>query len=238
VIVVPAMAEGQEAAWHGLLDLYEVRPDGWTLIGGQLVHLHCAERGYAPPRPTDDADTVVDARAAHVLGAVTAALAELEFIAAGVSADGIQHRWTREKAVIDVLIPDGMGERAEQQTSASGFPTLAAPGGTQALSRTEVVEVQVGNRRGKVPRPNLIGAMILKAKARIDTVGPGRERHCDDFAILTAMLAAVDLRGLELTKGERRSLRTMVGLTRQNHRAVGIHPDVGSRLARLERFLG
>jgi hypothetical protein len=28
-----------------VLDLYDRLSDGWTLIGGQLVHLHCAERG-------------------------------------------------------------------------------------------------------------------------------------------------------------------------------------------------
>lgn len=52
MIVMPAMGAGQEAAWHALLDLHEVHPTGWTLIGGQLVHLHCAERASrlcAPP---------------------------------------------------------------------------------------------------------------------------------------------------------------------------------------------
>ena len=102
MIVMPAMAQGQEAAWHGVLDLYEAHPEGWTLIGGQLVHLHCAERGFAPQRPTDDADTVVNARSAQVPGAVTASLKDLEFAADPASVDGIQHRWTRGDAVIDV----------------------------------------------------------------------------------------------------------------------------------------
>jgi hypothetical protein len=43
------MTRAQEAAWLGLLDLSERLPDAeWTLIGGQMVHLHCAERGYMP----------------------------------------------------------------------------------------------------------------------------------------------------------------------------------------------
>ena len=238
MIVMPAMAQGQEAAWHGVLDLYEAHPEGWTLIGGQLVHLHGAERGFAPQRPTDDADTVVNARSAQVLGAVTASLKDLEFAADPASVDGIQHRWTRGDAVIDVLIPDGMGERAERRPSVTGFPTIAAPGGTQALARTQVVDVQVGTRVGRLPRPNLIGALILKAKARIDTVGPGRDRHCDDFAVLAAMLAATDLRKLELTKSERRSLRRMIEVTRENDRAMDIVPDVESRLDRLGHFVG
>lgn len=51
MIVMPAMTPAQEASWHGLLDLYERLPLHWTLIGGQMVHLHCAERGFAPRRP-------------------------------------------------------------------------------------------------------------------------------------------------------------------------------------------
>lgn len=32
----------QTASWHALLDLYEAHPTGWTLVGGQMVHLWCA----------------------------------------------------------------------------------------------------------------------------------------------------------------------------------------------------
>lgn len=238
MIVMPVMAEAQEAAWHGLLDLFEVHPADWTLIGGQLVHLLCAERGFAPRRPTDDADTVVNARLAEVLGAVTESLRAIEFEPDPASSDGIQHRWTRRAAVIDVLIPDGMGERADARPSVTGFPTIAAPGGTQALHRTEIVEVQVGGRTGRLPRPNLVGALILKAKARLDTADGGRDRHVDDFAVLVGMLAASDLRNAELSKGERRTLRKMVEVTIANDRAMGLVPESGARMRRLQEFLG
>ncbi|RYZ65459.1 MAG: periplasmic heavy metal sensor, partial [Proteobacteria bacterium] len=59
------MPPEQTASWLGLLDLHERLPHGWTLIGGQLVHLHCAERGQFPVRPTNDADTVIDVRASR-----------------------------------------------------------------------------------------------------------------------------------------------------------------------------
>lgn len=45
MIVLPSMPPQRTASWLGLLDLHERLPEGWTLIGGQLVHLHCAERG-------------------------------------------------------------------------------------------------------------------------------------------------------------------------------------------------
>lgn len=237
MIVMPAMAEAQEASWNGLLDLYEVHPTDWTLIGGQLVHLHCAERGFAPLRPTDDADAVVNARVAEVLGAVTESLHGIKFLPDQASADGVQHRWTRGAAVIDVLIPDGMGEKADTRPSVTGFPTIAAPGGTQALRRTEVVEVRVGGREGRLPRTNLVGALVLKAKARLDTVASGRDRHVDDFAVLVGMLGAKDLRDAEFSRGERRTLRKMVEVTTSSDRAMGLVPEIGNRMARLTTHL-
>lgn len=57
--MTPAQAEG----WNGLLDVAERHPSGWTLVGGQMVQLHCIERDTTPGRPTDDVDTVLDVRA-------------------------------------------------------------------------------------------------------------------------------------------------------------------------------
>lgn len=36
------MTEAQAASWHAMMDLYTKVPEHRTLIGGQLVHLHCA----------------------------------------------------------------------------------------------------------------------------------------------------------------------------------------------------
>ena len=109
-------------------------------IGGQLVHLHCAERGQFPVRPTNDADTVIDVRAdPTMLATFTRTLTELGFESAGISAEGLQHRWVRGDASIDVLLPDGIGERASLRPGVTGSPTLPTAGGTQALQRSETV---------------------------------------------------------------------------------------------------
>jgi hypothetical protein len=110
---MPPMTRGQGEAWSGLLDLSERHPSGWTLVGGQMVHLHCIERGIAPTRPTDDVDTVLDVRAEPgALHSFTTALVELGFASSGESWEGHQHRWQRGEAQIDVLIPRHLGERA------------------------------------------------------------------------------------------------------------------------------
>lgn len=166
MIVLPAMPPEQTASWLGLLDLCERLSDGWTLIGGQLVHLHCAERGQFPVRPTNDADTVIDVRAEPtMLATFTGLLTELGFTSAGISAEGLQHRWVRGDASIDVLLPDGVGERASLRRGATGSPTLPTAGGTQALQRSETVAVSVSGRAGFVRRPRLVGALVGKAAA-------------------------------------------------------------------------
>src|SRR5690625_20624 len=87
--ILPAMAPAQEEGWLALLELHERKPTGWTLVGGQMVHLHCAERGTVPARPTDDADTVLDVRAEpKVLYEFTKVLTAMGFDAYGVPADG------------------------------------------------------------------------------------------------------------------------------------------------------
>lgn len=50
------------AAWHGLIDVSEILPQGWAVAGGQMVYLHCAQRATFPERPSDDGDVVVDVR--------------------------------------------------------------------------------------------------------------------------------------------------------------------------------
>ena len=230
------MGAAQEQAWGALFDLYENHPDGWTLIGWQMVHLFCAERGYEPLRPTTDADAVVNAREPELLGAVPATLVHLGF-SAQPSADGVQHRWVREEAVIDVLIPEGTGERNARRKSASGFPTVPAPGGTQALARSETVEVQVSGRVGAVRRPTLLSAMILKAAARSETNGPALERHCLDFAALAAMMAAGDATAFDLKAKDKKRLRKMINLTRESIQAMEQNPAAGRRLDRLEVLL-
>jgi type IV secretory pathway TrbD component len=66
---------------------------------------------------------------------------------------------------MDVLAPDNVGPRANLTTTPPGR-TVEVPGGTQALHRVEEVEVVLaGGSRGLVPRPDLLGAIVIKAGA-------------------------------------------------------------------------
>lgn len=61
-IVAPVMVDAQRDAWLGLLEVAAKLSAGWCLVGGQMVHLHCWERGFGPNRPTNDEDAVLDVR--------------------------------------------------------------------------------------------------------------------------------------------------------------------------------
>ena len=210
--VLPLMPPEQSASWNGVLDLHEHLDTGWTLIGGQLVHLHCAERGQFAVRPTNDADTVIEVRAdPKFLHTFTKTLTGLGFRADGISAEGRQHRWKRGDASIDVLLPEGIGERASLRHGVTGSPTLPTEGGTQALQRSETVAVTVDGREGFVRRPNLVGALVVKAAAHGNTGDLDSRRHRRDFIVLAGLLTAADFASEDVNKTDRRRLRSIVG---------------------------
>jgi hypothetical protein len=206
-VVLTGLTERQRQSWIGLLDVAADFPDGWCLVGGQMVHLYCQERGFSPSRPTNDGDVVLDVRAQpNVLRDFTGALAAVGFTSAGVSPEGHQHRWVRDRASIDVLIPQGLGRAADTRTGITGGTTLATPGAQQAINRSEPVTVQVDEAVGTIRRPNMLGALVAKAAAFSVPSDPAKERHLTDFATLAAMARGSDRIGQQLTARDWRYL--------------------------------
>lgn len=123
----------QEASWSGLLDLAEQTTNQWTLVGGQMVHLHCTERGVFPIRPTHDVDTGLDLRGhPGAFREITRILMDLGFVASNaLSVGGAGHRWTRGDATIDVLIPGYLGSVKRDIHGAVGRSSRGAAGTRQ-----------------------------------------------------------------------------------------------------------
>ena len=63
-IELPVLPGIEEGLWLALLELAEVQPNNWTLIGGQMVLLHALENGARLPRVSTDLDVLVNARIA------------------------------------------------------------------------------------------------------------------------------------------------------------------------------
>jgi hypothetical protein len=235
--VLPPMSRRQGEAWSALLDLSERLPAGWTLVGGQMVHLHCSERGVAPTRPTDDVDAVVDVRAEPAaLLSFTTVLSELGFVSAGETWVGHQHRWTRGDAQIDVLIPRHLGERAASRRGATGGTTIETPGAQQALDRTQSVDVVLDGRVGKVRRPNLLGALVAKAAAHTVMLDQARTRHLIDFAVLTTLIRPSDAVH-EAGRRDREYLGSVLGALQADRRAWAGVDGAEAGIARLRLAL-
>jgi hypothetical protein len=164
----------------------------------------------------------------------TGTLTDLGFESAGISAEGNQHRWVRGKALIDVLLPEGVGERASKRQGVSGGPTLPTAGGTQALQRSQVVAVTVDGRQGFVRRPNLIGALVVKAAAHSNAGDPGIARHRRDFVLLAGMITATDFLDENLTRKDRQRLRSIVRKIKKDRELLLEVPGAMAAIKRLE----
>jgi hypothetical protein len=231
IVVLPAMTQAQERAWLTMLEVFERVGPSWCLVGGQMVHLYCAERGFAPNRATEDADIVLDVRAhPDVLERFTRVLVELGWAPAGVTLEGHQHRWIGSGAQLDVLIPTGLGIRAAGRRGADGGTTLATRGGQQALDRAELVTVDVAGRTGQVPRPDMTGALVIKAAAYTNPQDPHRLRHLIDFAVLAAMVRRGDISPDTLRAGDLRYLRPTI-------QDLALRPDIVASIDGADRGL-
>ena len=225
-IELPPLPSPIDQLWHVLLDLAERLDVQWTVVGGQMVLLHALEHGQVPPQVSQDGDVVADIRSDR--GAIARVVEELEamgFALEGISADGLAHRYIRaaepKPVVIDVLAPEGLGERADLTTSPPGR-RLEVPGGTQALLRSETITVHHEGREGTLPRPTLLAAIIGKAAA---VKLPDPDRHYRDLALLCALVEdPFELRD-QLTKKDRKRLRKAHRLLNDNHPAWVLVPD-------------
>jgi hypothetical protein len=217
------------AGWHAILDLAEDDPSSWTLIGAHMVLLHGREHGREPPRASRDFDVLVNVRLVPAgTERVTRRLLEVGFELADPAPDGIAHRLRRGRAVIDVLAPDGVGSK----TSLTTLPparTVQVPGGTQALKRSEPVDVSVEGRTGVVPRPNLLGALLVKARAvDVDDVPEAQRR---DLAFLLSLVPDPRALAADLSGAERRWLKRRAAMVDEMAPWLGLPNPDDARLA-------
>lgn len=185
----------------------------WSLIGGLMVQLHGFEHDDEL-RPTVDIDLLGAARKPPAMTEqIASLLAEkgAELAMPPRSNPGVGYRFEIDGEVVEILGPDGL--RGDPKTL-DGLTTLQVSGGTQALRRTEVILVSLGDSPPvRVRRPNLLGAILVKARA----VSKRRKRKFDsDRQDLIRLLSYVadprDLaRSEQLKPSERKWLRSIEG---------------------------
>ena len=192
VINLPWLGSPTDELWEELLILSaKTKRVPWMLIGGQMMLLHTLEHGREPLQVSQDGDAIADIRARpDALLAFVRALESEDFESDGMSPDGRAHRYKHKTfdppVLVDVLAPDNVGPRANLTTTPPGR-TVEVPGGTQALHRVEEVEVVLASgSKGLVPRPDLLGAIVIKAGAT--TLAERRDRHFNDLALMAHLL--------------------------------------------------
>ena len=215
VVVLPGLAGQQAQAWNTLLALAEDLGEGWTLIGGQMVLLHQAERQPAGAGPVDgaslrwsyDVDVVVNLRTSRTrMSHIDSVLRDHGF---EQQLAPIGHRYVDGSGtVFDVLAPDHLGRHLPRLGRGN---TLQAAGGTQALKRSGLVEVEHNRQRAPIPRPDLVGALLIKiAAASGPPGGRGSRRHLLDVITLATLITPQDAASAVLTRNERKRIRGAV----------------------------
>jgi hypothetical protein len=212
VVTLADMTPAQREGWEVLLHLGTQLAEECCLIGGQLVWLHAQEHGVDPPRSTEDIDVLMDVRTrTDAIRRACLLLDNVGFSLAGISPDGIGHRFTRPasaggQVVFDILAPDHLGTRSDLTTTPPAR-TVEVPGGRTAIDGAEAVEVSVDGHVGTVRRPPLLATIFLKAAA---TTIPGRHNPDRDWSDLAFLLCLVsDPIGLaaQLSQSEAAKLR-------------------------------
>jgi hypothetical protein len=224
---MPTLPAEQEFGWHVLLDLDD-RDDPWALVGGQMTLLHCLENGITGSRPTDDGDIVLDVwtrrDAVRTTGQWLQTTHNFELTE---TLDGFAYRYTRGGTAIDLLIPEGLERQRQPPVALGSRPALPIDGGNQALLRVERTPVQVGSRSGHVRRPNLLGALVVKAAAFVvDSRDP--ERHAEDIALLAhAALDSGSLREMhtQVRPRDRKRLRDALARLPATHACWRSRPE-------------
>lgn len=202
-VEIPELGDDRHRMWLDLIDLAHTFPAQWTIIGAHMVALYAWEANL-PSRPSDDVDVLVNVRlAANATEEISHFLRERGY-EPQVSARRLAHLFTRGGAQIDVLAPDGLGERANTRTVPPNR-TIRVPGGTQALRRSSTVEIRSRNVEGALPRPNLLGAILVKVRAIERDDLPDSQRA--DVALLLQLVEDPDTLSADLSRTERNWLQ-------------------------------
>lgn len=107
---------------------------------------------------------------------------------------------------------------------------IECPGGSQALRRSELVDVRLGQETARIPRPNLLGAILVKARAVAVSDRPEDQRR--DLAFLLTLLEDPRSALGELRGGEGSWLRRRTELLDASHPAwSGLEAAEDGRLA-------
>jgi hypothetical protein len=217
--------------WHAVGELAELLPSEWTLVGGLMVQLHALEHDVPDVRVTVDIDVLGQARPPGALQAIDRALLDGGFQAHPPDPDNYGFRYERDGLIVDVLAPDGI---RPPPTLDGSRQAVGIPGGSQALARSETVEVRLDGHTFELQRPTLAGAILIKARSLLKHQDPESQRQ--DLLRLLSLVPDPRAMRADLKKTERAWLRRAEAPLRFDERA-GADDEVVRRAALAYRLL-
>jgi len=189
-INIPKGDDVFNATWETLLELDNLKLP-WMLVGGQMTTLLCIENKWKRNRSTDDGDIVVDVFTdKNSFKEITSALARMGFAEdanAGTLSSGEKggaFRYFKGKVQIDIILPEDVYEpRIKfQPKSIKNRTGISLPGANRALRRAQRVPVTLSNgKSGFIRRPDIVGAIVMKATAAKTDTKSDKDRHDDDL---------------------------------------------------------
>lgn len=196
VIEIAEPAAGWFVPWPNVFELARALPSNrWTLVGGLMVQAHALANGVDAVRPTEDLDLLlhIEMSSAVVIDAdrVISGLGYTLQEPADIRRQQSPHyRYIRDGEFgtekIDVMVPEHAGPGASRRLR--GRPMFEVEGGTQALGRTVVFEMQTGAEEVvRITVPDELGALVLKGAA-YTADSRDRDRHLQDAAVLAACI--------------------------------------------------
>jgi len=208
-IVIQSRTEEERRLWAVVQSLaVEFGSEGeWSLIGGLMVQLHAFER-EDEPRPTADIDLLGGARKPPRM---TESMASLLLERGAEVADpprsspDLGYRFEYEGRPSSSSVPMGFAAIRRRFGKLKRFQT---EGGSQALRRTEVVRVSLdGEEPVAVRRPNLLGAILIKARVVAKKRRRKFESDREDFVRLLAYVEDARALAADMSRKEPRWLR-------------------------------
>lgn len=217
---VDAVAPAQ--VWELVRDLAALN-DQWVLIGGLMVALYDLEYGH-DFRETHDVDSLFDVRRGgggaglrRFARQVTDTLAFTQL----AGHPGVGHRFIRGDLILDVLAADHFPSTPNIEDQPK-LVTFQVPGGSQAIDRAEPVSLQGAGVTFTIRRPNLTGAVILKAHA---SQQGGRDKDHRDLASLITKIRDPRTVRAQLKPGEVKLLAGRLADPRARNALQTHHPD-------------
>lgn len=212
-VQMPPMPEEQTKLWRTLQSFETHHDFPWVIVGGQMTFLHALENGRTPTRSTNDIDIVLGVWTRRDALEATSRFLRDHGYDERKTSDGYGYRFhtnPTSNSVVDVMMPEGVYTQKQPPKTKTGRPGFSTEGGNQALTRAERVPVIVDGHQGYVLRPNLLGALVIKAHAHTAD-SRDNERHCEDMLTL-AGIALTDPRAVaeQSRPGDRKAIRKFV----------------------------